>query len=138
LTKDTIPPSINIISPKNNTTVGGGGCKFNICISDANPDLTWYTVNEYPEKWYFDIEMERYITGWDFYPDGNVTITFGAKDKAGNIAYQDVVVIKITEDKTIKPRKIAGYEVLILLVSYFATSIILVKLSWKKIKNKQY
>jgi len=140
LTKDTIPPSINIISPKNNTICEATYCHFNISVSEANLDLTWYTVNESPEKFYFDMEVisDRYIKGWDFYyPPGNVSITFGAKDKAGNTAYQDVVVIKNSSNKTTPP-KIDGYEILILSVSYFTTSIILVKLCWKKIKNKEY
>ncbi len=97
LIKDTIPPLLTIKSPLNNSIFKNSYPNLSINASDENPNLMWYTLNNYPQKYYFDGDEQVNVSGWDNLLDGDLTITTFVDDKAGNIASASVSVIKDTD-----------------------------------------
>jgi len=93
--KDTTTPSIEIISPGSNKIFREIAPAFEISITEVNLISTWYTID--------DGMINKSFTGltgtideilWWNMPLGPITIRFYAEDIAGNVGYEDVVVIK--------------------------------------------
>jgi hypothetical protein len=92
--KDTVAPVIIINSPAEGETFGNTAPLFNITITEDNLDSIWYS---------FDGGLTTYTiinsgtfdqTAWTALSQGNVTITFYARDLAGNEASEAVTVVK--------------------------------------------
>ena len=123
--KDINIPEITILSPIPDEMFGNNPPDFNISISEDDLVVsTWYTIQgsitQYP------------ITGltgtidqdaWNDALEGDITITFYAQDRAGNIGTESVTVIKSIPT----PPAIPGYNLLILCSIFFTTLITLIR-----------
>lgn len=110
--KDTTSPTISIQSPLNYTEFINTSPEFDLNVFDINIHQIWYSFDNQNERIYItSLRGVINTTLWDNLSDGNVTITFGISDQAGNIAYQILEVIKIT----IKAQ-IYGYNLLIVIL----------------------
>ncbi|MFX1329109.1 MAG: NosD domain-containing protein [Promethearchaeota archaeon] len=95
IVKDSISPSITILSPSNNDIYGIAPPKFELLIDDANLKLTWYTIEGIQEIFYFsgfNGTIDENL--WDMLEEGNIKLTFYANDAAGNVASISVSIIK--------------------------------------------
>ncbi|MFW9865542.1 MAG: hypothetical protein ACFFEN_05520, partial [Candidatus Thorarchaeota archaeon] len=92
--KDTVAPTINIISPSEDQIYNVTVPSFIVEISDSNIDKMWYTFAGDPTLYFFLTNGS--LNGWVGLPDGLTTITFYANDSAGNDHYDSVNVIKDT------------------------------------------
>ena len=93
--KDTIVPLITIYEPLMSQIYGYNSPIFNISIDDQNLDSIWYTTDGGLSNYsvldtYGAIDQEA----WNDAIQGNIAIIFYAKDKAGNVGYKQVIVIK--------------------------------------------
>ena len=122
ISKDSISPVITVLSPLENNTFGKTSPFFNISIIEDSLVSTWYTIENLTSNFSFS-EFVGYIDqdAWTTVPEGQVNITFYAKDNAGNIGIERVFVIKII------PSQISGYNLIFLLGILSFVSIILVK-----------
>jgi len=99
--KDTEIPVITIHHPIANTTFLLSSPEFNLSITEGNLDFTCYSLSN-----------DTYVTGnftfsgltgkidqelWDSFISGPVEVIFYAIDKAGNIGFQNVSIIKQSE-----------------------------------------
>ena len=92
---DMIFPSLEIQFPSENHTIGNTSPDYSISIEEVNLKDTWYTLEGIPDEFHFTgttgtIDQDS----WTSLSDGFITITFCAKDYAGNVAYNDVTVLK--------------------------------------------
>ena len=92
---DMIFPSLEIQSPSENHTFGNTSPDYSISIEEVNLKDTWYTLEGISDEFHFTgtagtIDQDS----WTSLSDGFNTITFYAKDYAGNVAYNDVTVLK--------------------------------------------
>ncbi|MFX1313355.1 MAG: hypothetical protein ACFFHD_12180, partial [Promethearchaeota archaeon] len=94
ITKDTVSPVIIINSPVEGEEFGKNAPLFNITVIDDNLDIIWYS---------FDGGLHNYTiinngtfnqTAWNALSQGEVTITFYARDLAGHETSEEVSVIK--------------------------------------------
>lgn len=93
--KDTYAPIILIHSPISNQIFGTTPPSFNITIIEANTVNCWYTIEGVSGQ--FDIiELIGIIdqNAWNEVSEGQVEITFYAKDQVDNLRSYEVVVIK--------------------------------------------
>ncbi len=93
--KDSVSPVITIHSPFENNSFGNTAPSFNITIIEEDLMSMWYVLEGVLTQHPFTgvtgtINQEA----WDHAIEGNVSITFYAQDRAGNIAFESVVVIK--------------------------------------------
>lgn len=98
LHKDTISPTITIISPLANEKIGQESPEFNVFINDTNLDKMRYSLNNGLANYSFSsnstINQEAWQALWNSLSDGDsITITFYAEDKAGNIDSNYVILI---------------------------------------------
>ena len=123
--KDAFVPEITIISPIPNETFGSSPFNFTIFIVEEDLVSTWYTVQ--------GSTIEIPFTGltgtidqvaWNNALEGDVTITFYAQDRAGNIGTKAVVVIKSIPESIPEPI-IPGYNLFFLLGFLFVVATIL-------------
>ena len=123
---DDITPVITITFPLPDSVFGLVAPNYTISIDELNLDTIWYTL---------DGGITNYtITGlagtfkqlaWDALSEGNVTIRFYANDTAGNIGFQEVIVVK--EITQTSPPGIPGYDLLFLLGIISAVAIVIIK-----------
>lgn len=92
--KDTITPSITIEAPKSNQLFGNTAPLFNVSVYEDNLNSTWYSLNW--GKNYSFSEMHGMINqdAWNNCLEGTVVIRFYVNDSAGNLAFDDVIVLK--------------------------------------------
>ena len=126
--KDSVCPVITIHSPLEGRSFGDAAPSFNISIIEENMDFAWYTLEGVASNFSLS-EFAGYIDqdAWISVPEGQVNMTFYAKDDAGNLGIERVFVIKIL------PPQIPGYNIIFLLSIISYVSIILVK----KIKSNK-
>jgi parallel beta-helix repeat protein len=93
--KDTLIPSIEIISPEPNEIFREIAPSFEISITEVNLVSRWYSIDGgLTNKSFTGLNGTiDEILWWDA-PLGPITIRFYAEDIAGNIGFEDVVVIK--------------------------------------------
>ncbi|MFX0005997.1 MAG: hypothetical protein ACFFAV_04620 [Candidatus Hermodarchaeota archaeon] len=102
LYKDTLAPTINIISPIENQEVGEASPHYELSIIEDHLHTRWYTLdggltNITITKNHGDIDQLVWDEIWGSHNDGDlVTIRFYANDTLNHIGYQDVI-IKITK-----------------------------------------
>lgn len=95
LTKDTIAPVIEIKEPVDSYVYAHSHIRFNVLITEPNLNQTWYAFNRLETRYYYNGTIGRVDEeAWNSLPNGNVNITFGAEDKAGNITFKSVIVKK--------------------------------------------
>lgn len=129
---DNDPPEITILSPSNNSVFGSTAPSFEIEVNEKYLDIMWYTLDDGLQNYTF-IENETIDqTEWALLPNGQVKLRFYAVDKVGNIAYQEVLIIKQNV------AAIPGYNILIFLgiVTLFCFTLIkIVSNKRKKIRK---
>lgn len=94
---DDTSPIITIISP-NPGDMFDDAPSFDVTIDEDYLFTMWYTldggVTTYPFTGYSGMIDQ---VAWDALPDGDITITFYANDKAENIGSTEVIVLKDTQ-----------------------------------------
>ena len=126
--KDTVPPTIEVISPDINEVFGLNPPTFEILINELNFESTWYSIdNGLNVISFLGLFGSINQTIWDNAPEGVITIKFFAKDSAGNVGTESVVVIK----RISSPQSISGYNVFFLIGAVF-TATVIIKTIFKK------
>ncbi|MFX1358713.1 MAG: hypothetical protein ACFE8T_00085 [Promethearchaeota archaeon] len=93
--KDLINPTVTIISPNENEVFGNKPPIFEITIIESNLDSIWYTLdNGLTNIPLFSNTGTIDQTEWNKYGNGPINILFYVLDKAGNVAFAEVTVIK--------------------------------------------
>ncbi len=120
--KDLVIPIISIYSPLNEDVFGNKAPEFNITIIEENLASTWYTIENVTGTFNFS-GSSGFIdqNAWTNLPQGNITITFYAQDRAGHIGIESVVIIKNL------PFQIPGYNLFFLLSVLCTITIIVSK-----------
>ena len=92
--KDTTAPTISIISPTEEAVFEETAPDFQVEITDPYLDEMWYTIND--DDTIYDFTQNGTIdqTAWDVLENGNVTLTFYANDVLGNIAFEEIIIVK--------------------------------------------
>ncbi len=95
--KDSIVPTINLITPTEGEAFGEAAPNFTVNIYDANLDVMWYTLDGGVTNITFTANGTIDQDEWTAHSDGIVNLTFYARDFAGNeFNYQ----IDINKDTT--------------------------------------
>jgi len=128
-TIDTIPPEISIISPTTGQEFSSPP-SFTLSITEENVASTWYTLNGGPTIPFTGESGAIDSTAWNALANGNVTIRFYVRDMANREDFDEVEVIKESQEI---PTEIPGYN-LILLIG--VSCIIIVFITKKKFKFK--
>ncbi|MHA2366477.1 MAG: hypothetical protein ACXAC7_21150, partial [Candidatus Hodarchaeales archaeon] len=81
--KDTIKPTIQVLSPNLNDLLGIKSPNFTVRINDTNLDTMWYSLNGGFNQTFINNETFR-TDWWNNLPNGTVDIRFYANDSAGN------------------------------------------------------
>ena len=87
-------PSITINSPTPSDVFAVSAPSFNVYITDDNLDTMWYTIDGGLTNYTFTANGTIDQTAWTALSQGNVTITFYARDFAGHETSESVAVIK--------------------------------------------
>ncbi|MFW9881629.1 MAG: hypothetical protein ACFFG0_51845, partial [Candidatus Thorarchaeota archaeon] len=127
--KDTTFPVITIISPNASDVFGIEAPSFEISIMDIHFESAWYTLDQGVTNTSFsgfigDIDQNI----WDNAAQGEITIIFYARDEAGNIGFQSIIIIKIVPFQL----EISGYNAILLIGVIFIISIYTIKKKFKK------
>ena len=122
--KDAYVPDIIIYSPLDNQKFGKTAPNYNISIIEEDLVSTWYTIEGIAGTFPFtgltgSIDQDA----WDDAPKGEITITFYAVDRAGNIGSESVVVIKSIPSEPAIP----SYNLFLLLGILAVISILICK-----------
>jgi len=128
--KDIDDPIITINSPVfNEEFIYPPG--FSISIEESNLDTFWYTIDggqtNVPITELIGLIDEDL---WNAAQSGSLTIRFYARDKAGNIGYNDVIIVKLTPSNG--GQAIPGFNLLIILGILSAVSVLFIKKRLKK------
>ena len=106
---------------------------FEITIDEAQLYAFWYTIdNGLINHTIMSLSGTIDQTVWNNAPDGPVTIRFYARDDAGNIGTDSVIVAKIPSDLPSPPPGIPGYSLIALIGVTLTITLILVKRKLKK------
>ncbi len=89
-------PSITINSPTSSDVFGLIAPSFDVTITDVYVDSMWYTIDGGINNYTFIENGIINQTAWAALTEGDVTITFYAKDIIGNEASEAVTVVKAT------------------------------------------
>jgi len=87
-------PRLTIISPSDGQRFGRIAPTFNLQIVDVKVFETRYTLDGGLNNYTFTGNGTINQIVWDVLPEGSVTITFYARDIAGNVAFEEVIVVK--------------------------------------------
>ena len=90
--KDTVAPTINLVSPTLLQLLGVNSPSFIVEIDDPILDTMWYTVNNGLTNITFGTNGTFNPLAWSSVPNGTWTIYFYANDSVGNEASDSVVV----------------------------------------------
>jgi parallel beta-helix repeat protein len=129
--KDAYIPDITIHLPIQDEVFKRTAPAFNISIVEEHFISAWYTIEgsvPYPISGYVGTINQD---AWDSLPEGDVIIIFYVTDKAGNIGFKSVTVIK----RIPAPPAIPGFN-LFLLLSTISVVIILLRKKVKKSRRK--
>jgi len=126
--KDLISPQITINSPTPNQLCGVVAPSFSLIIVEPNIQTKRYSLNGRPNITFTTETGVIDQDAWTDTPEGEITITFYAIDKSGNIGYAIITVIKNIP----LPPAISGYNVS-LLVGILSVAIIIIS---KKRRNR--
>lgn len=95
--KDITDPSINILKPTVDQVFGEVPPSFNMEISDSNFDTMWYSLDGGLTNITSPTVGTIDPTAWSLKVSGTITIIFYANDTAGNISFEEIIVIKDVE-----------------------------------------
>ena len=130
INKDTLNPEISITLPTYGAEFTILPPAYEITITEINTDSVWYTIDggitTFPIT---GVSGSIDSTAWNNAPIGAVTIRYYVSDEAGNVNYEEVIVIK-SAPPTEPPPGIPGYHLGILglvLVGALLSKIILIK-----------
>jgi len=128
---DTVKPVINIHKPTHDEKLGDQSPDYNISIIEENLESIWYTIDSGTTN-YTIYQLTGIInqTAWDDAPYGNLTIKFYAKDFAGNVGNNEVIVEKLKEGE--EEPKILGYQLLLFISLISIITIIYLKNHYNK------
>ena len=128
---DTVKPVINIYKPTQDEKLGDQSPDYNISIVEENLESMWYTIDSGINN-YTIYQLTGIInqTAWDAAPYGNLTIKFYAKDLAGNVGNNEVIVEKVKEEE--EEPKILGYQLLLFVSLISIMTIIYLKKHYNK------
>lgn len=90
---DHWPPLIKINTPTS-SEYDANAPEFNIFVNETYVYSMWYTINNSGKKYYFTENSTIDQDAWDGLNDGNVIITFYARDIAWKTGSKSVMVIK--------------------------------------------
>ncbi|NVM18784.1 MAG: right-handed parallel beta-helix repeat-containing protein [Candidatus Lokiarchaeota archaeon] len=90
-------PVIVINSPDPGDVFGVSAPSFNVIVTDIKIDSMWYSLDGGLHNYTFTVNGTIDQSAWAALPEGNVTITFYAKDIIGNEAFESVVVTKTND-----------------------------------------
>ncbi len=127
--KDANIPDIIIHSPLQDEVFRNTSPEFNISIIEDNLLSTWYTIEDIAGT--FPISGISGLIDQDAWIDvseGEITITFYALDRAGNLGTESITIIKNIPS----PPVISGYNVF-LLAGFSSVTIIIIS---KKKRNR--
>jgi len=110
--KDTCVPIIIIKNPIAGESFGKNAPSFELNITEINLDEIWYTVGDSPATYFAKLNDTIEQSAWSTLPNGEITITFYAIDKAGNVGSNNITIIKK------KPIKEIGLD-------YFTTNLLI-------------
>ena len=102
--KDTITPNITIIMPNESDKVKSESPIFEVSILELNIDVCWYSIEGTHLNITFTgligrIDQVLWENLWNNISDGEkIKIKFYASDKAGNIGFNELEVIKQTSE----------------------------------------
>ncbi len=91
---DDIAPIIIINSPNPNDVFGNSAPNFDVTITEPNLDEMWYTLDSGLHNYTSEEIGTIDQSAWDATSEGNITLTFYAIDKLGNIGSAGVIIIK--------------------------------------------
>lgn len=129
--KDVISPQISIFSPFENQEFALVSPVYNITILEANLGSMWYTIdNGLVNITITELTGRISQSAWNSAPDGPITIFFYARDKAGNIAENHLVITK--ETPTEQEPAISGYSVYLLIGTISVVMVILMRKKHQK------
>jgi len=121
--KDIILPEINIIEPIPNQIYGTQAPVFSIDTIEPNLQEKWYRINGGQNITFTESNGTIDQDMWDNVTEGEVTITFYAQDKVGNIGTESVTVTKRFPSK----KAIIGFNIFLLIGVISVVSAILMK-----------
>jgi len=125
--KDANIPNIQIHNPIQDEMFGTTSPSYNISIVEEDLMFMWYVIGgdmtEYPITGFTGTISQE---AWDSVNEGDVTITFYAQDRAGNIGSKSVVITKGIPVQP--PPSISGYNILVLLGSLSIIVILISKI----------
>ncbi len=139
--KDTVSPTIDIISPLTGSIINTTSLNFVVEIFDVHLDKMWYTIDSNTTKYFFT--DNGIIQGWSDLPNGPVTITFFANDTAENVYSIYTTVIKQILDEgngddegNGNGIRISGYDILLVYATFIASIGLTLVLTKKKRSRK--
>jgi len=97
--KDTQAPIIIINSPNDGDVFGADPPSFDLNISDLNLDSIWFSVNDIIINFNPAILEIINQTAWLALPEGNITIIIYANDTLGNLASEELTIMKNVPSK---------------------------------------
>ncbi len=95
--KDVEAPTISINTPDAGDEFGSDAPSFDITVTDANLDTVWFTLNGGISYYIDSFSGTINQTAWSALTEVNITITFYANDSAGNLASEEVSIIKTAD-----------------------------------------
>ena len=129
--KDAYIPDIVILSPIQDEIFGSTPPEFNISIIEEDLMSMWYIIEgnltQYPFTGIIGTISQE---AWDHTIEGDVTITFYAQDRAGNIGIESVMVIKSIPSQP----SIPGYNLFVLL-GVLSVAIIIIGRKWRNLRG---
>ncbi|MHA1931680.1 MAG: right-handed parallel beta-helix repeat-containing protein [Promethearchaeota archaeon] len=123
---DHWPPTIEINSP-NSSAYGANAPEFNILVNETYVYSMWYTINNSVEKYYFTENTTIDQDAWDSLSEGNLTITFFARDIAWKTGSKSVLLIKDTTQDQIPGDGTPAFDIIpIIVISIIVISVIVI------------
>jgi len=126
---DNLAPIITINSPNPNQEFANSP-SFNIRIEEKYVDAMWYTLDGGLNNFPFTENGTINLNAWSSLPDGSVKLQFYAMDKTGRIGYAEININKNSE-------AISGFNLSLLLMSFFILSLIIVRANLSKVSIRK-
>ena len=98
INKDIEAPQITINSPTSSDFFAYSAPAFNFNILEANLDTMWYTIDDgFINITFIGFSGSINQSEWDKKGSGTIIIRFYANDTAGNLGFDEVIIIKDVE-----------------------------------------
>jgi len=127
LNKDLYNPIVTIEAPEFGVDIVDFSPVYSVSIVETNLNRCWYTIdNGLTNHTIIALNGILDVIVWNSAPDGPVTIIFYASDKAGNIGFDQVIVIKRTTQHQLE-QLIPGYNIFAIIGIICLISLIIFK-----------